>query len=130
MSDDITVRDFVAGIITAAAPDTWLIVPTVDLPATLTKPTVTITHNKITPHQSINGAPTLSNRVVVRIASPSTFFEAAETQLDDQVLLLCHTLTKVQRITFVDADKLKVPDTAYLSWELIIDVLSSDPITD
>lgn len=127
MSDNVTVRDFLAGYLTPLVPTTWLIIPSVEMPAVLVKPTVTITHQRITPDsQSAGGLVTLSNDVVIRIASEKKEFETAENNLDDQVLALMHALGKSDRIALVDAEKKKITDTPYLCWEITVKVLSQD----
>lgn len=131
MSDDITVRDFIAGYLTPLMPDNWLIVPTVEPPAVLTKPTVTITHHLITPDsQSAGGLSVLSNEVIVRITSEKKDFEVAENNLDDAVLGLMHALGKSDRISLVRAEKKTIENTPYLCWEVTLKVLSQDTITD
>lgn len=130
MSDD-TVRDFVAGYLAPLVPSGWLIVPTVEPPAVLTKPTVTITHHRIVPDsQSAGGLSVLSNEVIVRITSEKKDFEVAENNLDGAVLALMHALGKSDRISLVEAEKKKIADTLYLCWEVTVKVLSQDTTTD
>ena len=126
MSDEPTdIRAWLEAYLTPLVPESWRIIPSVKLPETIDRPTVTITHTKITPNPALPHSENLVNDVVIRVADPHNDLLTAENALDDQVLGLIHILRGSERLRWTEAEKVQIKETPYFGWDITVQVLSS-----
>lgn len=111
---------------TPLVPATWQILPTLNTPQTIARPTVTIKHTEINPQPAAPLSDNLINEVTITVADPQQDTERAEDALDDEVLTLVYILKASDRLVWLGAKKVTIGDT-YYAWDITVQVLSVKP---